>query len=97
MLVHGHLPEEPPSAVPVDPVDQRADAFALAFLAPKDEVDRLAPLPVDELKVGRVMQHFGMCEAAARRRIVSCTMETPNCLLSVLTWPCVHIVRKMRR
>ena len=72
MLVHGHLPEEPPSAVPVDPVDQRADAFALAFLAPKDEVERLAPLPVDELKVGRVMQHFGMCEAAARRRIVSC-------------------------
>lgn len=72
LLVHGRLPEEPPSAVPVDPVDQRADAFALAFLAPKDEVERLAPLPVDEFKVGRVMQHFGMCEAAARRRIVSC-------------------------
>lgn len=72
LLVHGHLPEELPEAVPVDPVDQRADAFAMAFLAPQDEVQRLAPLPVDEFKVGRVMQHFGMCEAAARRRIVSC-------------------------
>ena len=72
LLVHGHLPEELPEAVPVDPVEQRADAFALAFLAPQDEVQRIAPLPVDEFKVGRVMQHFGMCEAAARRRIVSC-------------------------
>ena len=72
LLVHGHLSEELPEAVPVDPVDQRADAFALAFLAPQDEVQRIAPLPVDEFKVGLVMQHFGMCETAARRRIVSC-------------------------
>ena len=72
LLVHGRLPEEPPSAVPVDLVDQRADAFALAFLAPQDEVQRIAPLPVDGFKVGLVMRHFGMCEAAARRRIVSC-------------------------
>ena len=72
VLVHGLLPEEPADAVSVDPVDQRADSFALAFLAPQDEVQRIAPQPVNGFKVGRVMQHFGMCEAAARRRIVSC-------------------------
>ena len=72
LLVHGQLPEEPLRDVPVDAVDQRADAFALAFLAPQGEVQRIAPQPVDGLKVGRVMQRFGMSEAAARRRILSC-------------------------
>ena len=72
LLVHGQLQEEPQGNAPVDPVDQRADAFALAFLAPQDEVQRIAPQPVDGFKVGRVMQYFGMCEAAARKRILSC-------------------------
>lgn len=72
LLVHGQLPEEHPGDIPVDLVDQRADAFALAFLAPRDEVQRIAPLPIDGSKVGSVMQHFGMCEAAARKRILSC-------------------------
>ena len=72
LLVHGILTGEPLDSVPVDSVDQRADAFALAFLAPQDEVQRIASLPVDGVKVGQVMQRFGMCEAAARRRIVSC-------------------------
>lgn len=72
MLVHGHFPEGFTEEMHVSPADQRADAFALAFLAPQDEVKRIAPLPVNESHVGRVMQHFGMCEAAARRRILSC-------------------------
>ena len=72
LLVHGQLQEEPQGNALVDTVDQRADAFALAFLAPEDEVQRMAPQPVDGFKVGRVMQYFGMCEAAARRRILSC-------------------------
>ena len=70
--VHGHFADGLTEELSVDPVDQRADAFALAFLAPQDEVKRIAPLPVNATKVGRVMQHFGMCEAAARRRILSC-------------------------
>lgn len=72
MLVHGHLPGGFVEETHDNPVDQRADAFALAFLAPQDEVKRIAPLPVNEFHVGRVMQHFGMCEEAARRRILSC-------------------------
>ena len=72
MLVHGHLPQESLEEMHVDSVDQRADAFALAFLAPQDEVKRIATLPINESHVGRVMRHFGMCEGAARRRILSC-------------------------
>ena len=55
-----------------DLAKQRADAFALAFLAPKEEVERVAPLPLDAECVSRVMRDFGMCESAARRRIASC-------------------------
>ena len=72
LLVHGPLSEEPPEGVLDDQVNQRADAFALAFLAPQNEVRRIAPQPINGSKVGRVMQHFGMCETAARRRILSC-------------------------
>ena len=55
-----------------DLVQQRADAFALALLAPFEEVRRVAPQPVRAYGVSRVMDHFGMCESAARRRIESC-------------------------
>ena len=55
-----------------DLVQQRADAFALAFLAPFDEVRRITSPPVRTYNVSRVMDHFGMCESAARRRIESC-------------------------
>ena len=72
MLVHGHLPEGSSEDGQDNPVDQRADAFALAFLAPQEEVKRIAPLPLNQYHVGRVMQHFGMCESAARKRILSC-------------------------
>ena len=72
MLVHGHLTKGFVEETHDNPVDQRADAFALAFLAPQDAVKRIAPLPVNEYHVGRVMQYFGMCEAAARQRILSC-------------------------
>ena len=53
-------------------VEERADAFALAFLAPMDAVRSCAPLPVESYHVGAVMRRFGMSESAARRRILSC-------------------------
>ena len=62
-----------------DVVKQRADAFALAFLAPMEEVKRMAPLPLNRHRVSRIMQHFGMCETAARHRIASCySWDVPN-------------------
>ena len=70
--VDHHLVGDGEDTVGRDVIKQRADAFALAFLAPMEEVKRIAPLPVDSNRVGLVMRKFGMCEAAARRRIESC-------------------------
>ena len=70
--VSHHLGDGSEETAAGDVVRQRADAFALAFLAPMEEVKRLAPLPVNHVRVSRVMKHFGMCEVAARRRIESC-------------------------
>ena len=67
-----HLVDSTVEGVPADGLDQRAYAFALSFLAPEEVVKQLAPLPVTQEAVGSVMQRFGMCESAARRRIDSC-------------------------
>ena len=64
--------DNPFENVPDELSEQRADAFALAFLAPIEAVRRVAPLPVQANHVEQVMRHFGMCEWAARRRILSC-------------------------
>ncbi len=48
-----------------DCVEQRANAFAIAFLAPNDEARRLAP-PISGESVSSVMRHFGISLTSAR-------------------------------
>lgn len=54
-----------------NPVEERADAFALAFLAPMEEVREGAKPPIVARDVEFIMRRFGMNESAARRRIDS--------------------------
>ena len=56
----------------VSEMEEKADAFALAFLAPLEAVKERVPLPVRPEHIGLVMDHFGMSEWAARERIQSC-------------------------
>ena len=56
----------------VDYVEQRANAFAIAFLAPNDAVRKVAPTPVTEEGVATVMQTFGISHTAARYHIHNC-------------------------
>jgi Zn-dependent peptidase ImmA (M78 family) len=55
-----------------DFVEQRANAFAIAFLAPTDAVRKLAPTPVTEESVERVMSTFGISHTSARYHINNC-------------------------
>ena len=52
-----------------DFVEQRANAFAIAFLAPNEAVRKLAPTPVTEESVARVMSTFGISHTSARYHI----------------------------
>ena len=52
-----------------DFAEQRANAFAIAFLAPNGAVRRSAPTPVSEESVSNVMQTFGISHTAARYHI----------------------------
>ena len=56
----------------VDYVEQRANAFAIAFLAPNDAVQKIAPTPVTEEGVANVMNTFGISHTAARHHINNC-------------------------
>ena len=57
-------------ANPQDPntdyVEQRANAFAIAFLAPLASVRNMTPAPIAAEDVGQVMQTFGISHTAAR-------------------------------
>ena len=53
----------------IDFVEQRANAFAIAILAPNGAVRRFAPAPVAEESVSNVMQTFGISHTAARYHI----------------------------
>ena len=53
----------------VDFVEQRANAFAIAFLAPNDAVRQLAPTPISEQSVINMMHTFGISHTAARYHI----------------------------
>ena len=55
-----------------DYVEQRANAFAIAFLAPNEAVRQLAPTPVFEEAVSNVMHTFGISHTAARYHIANC-------------------------
>ena len=55
-----------------DYVEQRANAFAVSFLAPNDAVRRLAPAPVSGESVSSAMRAFGISHTAARGHIYNC-------------------------
>lgn len=54
-----------------DYVEQRANAFAIAFLAPNDAVRKLAPGPISEDAAANVMHTFGIGHTAARYHIAN--------------------------
>ena len=49
-----------------DYVEQRANAFAIAFLAPLNAVRGIAPTPITSGSVSEVMKHFGLSLTSAR-------------------------------
>lgn len=55
-----------------DYVEQRANAFAVSFLAPNDAVRQIAPAPVSGESVSRAMRAFGISHTAARSHIYNC-------------------------
>lgn len=61
--------EVDPQSYATDRVEQRANAFAIAFLAPMAAVRDLAPTPVLASSVERVMATFGISHTAARYHI----------------------------
>ena len=52
-----------------DFVEQRANAFAIAFLAPLDSVREMALPPITAEAVGTVMQKFGISQTAAHYHV----------------------------
>ena len=52
-----------------DYVEQRANAFAIAFLAPLESVRSMTPTPIAAEAVGKVMQAFGISHTAARYHV----------------------------
>ncbi len=85
--VNRHLSGGLQEAPSDDLVEQRADAFALAFLAPLTGVrERVLKLPASQDDVGRVMKDFGMCESAARRRIASCFDWESSYVMTAPSW-----------
>ncbi len=61
-----------PQANSTDYVEQRANAFAIAFLAPNEAVRLLAPTPISEEDVSNVIHTFGISHTAARYHIANC-------------------------
>ena len=61
--------EADPETQDFDPVEQRANAFAIAFLAPLSQVRSLATTPFSEASIVNVMHTFGLSQTAARYHI----------------------------
>lgn len=62
-------------------VEQRANAFAIAFLAPNDSVRRLASPPVSGEAIAQVMSHYGVSLTAALYHVSNVNYrqyETPS-------------------
>ena len=55
-----------------DYVEQRANAFAIAFLAPIESVREMVTTPIHEEDVANVMSTFGISHTAARFHIGNC-------------------------
>ena len=72
---------DPQSRNGMDFVEQRANAFAIAFLAPNDAVRKIASLPLSAAAVAETMRTFGIGRIAARYHIYNChhrTLEIPE-------------------
>ena len=52
-----------------DYVEQRANAFAIAFLAPLESIRDMTPTPITAEAVGEVMRTFGISHTAARYHV----------------------------
>ncbi len=61
-----------PQTLQSDFVEQRANAFAIAFLAPNDAVRQMTTPPVTDEHVDKVMSTFGISHTAARFHIGNC-------------------------
>ena len=59
-----------------DPVEQRANAFAVAFLAPNEAVREIAPFPFSADAIARTMREFGIGRVAAQYHIYNCHYRT---------------------
>ena len=66
-----HDNQQNPETWESDFVEQRANAFAIAFLAPNEAVRSLVSTPVSEESVARVMHTFGISHTAARYHIAN--------------------------
>ena len=60
-----------PETQAFDLVEQRANAFAIAFLAPLNQVRSLASIPFSRMSVIDVMHTFGLSQTAARYHILN--------------------------
>lgn len=58
--------EADPQGGSIDYVEQRANAFAISFLAPLEEVRELTPTPLRSESIRNVMSTFGISHTAAR-------------------------------
>ena len=61
--------EVDPQVAATDYVEQRANAFAISFLAPMEAVRDMAPAPLEADSVRNVMSTFGISHTAARYHI----------------------------
>ncbi len=63
--------QKDPQTSAIDYVEQRANAFAIAFLAPNKAVRQLAPGPISQESVINVMHTFGISHTAAGYHIAN--------------------------
>ena len=79
-----------PEVYSTDYVEQRANAFAIAFLAPNDAVRRLAPTPISGESVSDVMRTFGISRTSAQFHVSNAwyrQFDMPSVYDIPETWP----------
>ena len=79
-----------PEGGSTDYVEQRANAFAIAFLAPLDAVRRMTPTPVSGESISEVMGHFGLSLTSARFHVSNAQFrqyDMPSTNDIPKTWP----------
>ena len=79
-----------PESYSTDYVEQRANAFAIAFLAPNEAVRELAPTPVSGESVADVMRTFGISRTSAQFHISNAwyrQFDMPSVYDIPETWP----------